>query len=617
MFVNREIQDGHDDGSYQHALRDFDRSEAVEIDDDSSEYTSSLDYDPAAYQLHVGTPPNPRAVRRMKARSSSQSKIAVQEHDIIAHLDQQQQHKKRSAKNTKSRRYDRTQKMQFADDVPSSSVSASSNIVKVDTSSRIVCLNPKMIIKKDDSLSSNDSQPVSLPGVSLAAAKFDCPDDRYDFYQIFSTLIRLGNAPKKEKEHKGGLFGNSPYNRQLSTEQELWQTHLCDLIWFELQAYINVRTNKDQDDYLCEARRGIDGTLDRVMSFSASTVTSTIEHVPTNGLSDECFCGKWHSGYSGVCLQQVIRTHCAVSKMVTSVLDDIENAESLYPTQKALAAEHPMYAADKFQQRIATLCLWMTITRDIAHKIKLMSEIALISDQSLAGTTWCCVDLRSLQTLLLGYSSKDICTATDDDCSLVDDTADEVVEDTETVNSATSSGYSSALSVPPRGFMRQKSVHFEDEQGHMSDPQSRSESRLSRASRTNSTEVTPTSIYRLYVDALLKKTGLRKLRARLKELLDTTLQRARLALLPADYNSQPGISNISKVLHVFVSFLETFSSSSCFSLHLLTCCVRFLFAWSCCLEQHAHMCTNIYFTALWTLSRITWVSRYQNQSGFY
>ena len=547
-FVNRETPDDYNVGSYQHGGQD-----------DDSECTSSLEYDPAGDQLIVGTPPNPRAQRRMKARSSHM-KTAVQERDVIAHLDQQQQLKKRSVKSTKVRSYDRSHKLQFTDadsscQVPTASVPASSNIVKVDTSSRFMCLNPKPVIKQDDSLSSSDSQPVSGPGISSAAAQFDCPDDRYDFYKTFSTLIRLGNAPKKEKEPKGwggSLFAGGGYNRQLSTEQELWQTHLCDLIWFELQAYTNVRTNKDQDEFLCKARMRIDDTLDQVMSFSASTVDSANAHIPSNGLPDECSCSKWQSGYSGVCLQRVIRRQCAVSKMVMSVLDDVENAESLYPTQKALAEGHPVYADDQFQQRIATLCLWLTITRDIAHKIKLMSEIAHISDQLLFGTAWSCIDLYSLKTLLLGCSGKDVCTAVDD-CSLADDCADGSDRDTEAVNSVASSDCG-LTSFPPRVVLRQKSVHFKDEQGHGPDPQSRSESRYSCASRTNSSEITPTSVYRLYVETLLKKTGLRKLRARLKELLDTTLQRARLALLPHGYHSQPGISNISKVLHILVAF---------------------------------------------------------------
>jgi len=566
VFIDR-------DGSYHRSCQE---SEPVEADGDS-EYMSSLDYDASADQLIVGTPPNPRADRRKKEKvraRSSHTKIAAQERDIIAHMDQQQQQKKRSMKSSRDRGYDRSHKMQFADvdgssQVPSGSVSASSNVVKVDTSSRIVCLNPKAVKKQDES---NDSQPVSIPGISSAAPKFDCPDDRYDFYRTFSTLIRLGNAPKKEKEPRGGggsFLSSNPYSRQMSSEQELWQTHLCDLIWFELQAYINVRTNKDQDDFLCEARNGIDSTLDRVMSFSASIVDSANNQIPTNGIPDECFCSTWQSGYSGACLRQVIRRHCAVSKMVMSVLDDIEYAESLYPTQKALAVEHPVYAENKFQQRIATLCLWMTITRDIAHKIKLMSEITHISDESLVGTTWCCVNLHSLKTLLLGYSDKDVCTA-DDVHSAADDDAAGSDEVTEAVDSAASSDCSQALSVPPNVVQRQRSVHFEDEQGHAPDQQSRSEnqddqvhlpdqlsrseSRHSRASQRSSTEVTQTSVYRLYVDTLLKKTGLRKLRARLKELLDTTLQRARLALLPASYNSQPGVSNISKVLRYYVIF---------------------------------------------------------------
>jgi len=535
---------GHDTGSRQVCFSDSEKSEPVEVDDDSEFYTSSLEYDPAGDHLICGTPPNPREKKRMKKKSMNAKK--AQEREVIAHLDQ---HKKKiSVKDTKSRSNERICKQQFANmdvtsQVPSSSVPASSSVVKVDTHSRIVCLNPKPVIKQDDDLSDNDSQPVQRSGASTKVQQCDCPNDRYDFYRTFSTLIRLGNATKKEKEPKGGcsLFGGSPYARQLSSEQELWQTHLCDLIWFELQAYINVRTNKDQDDFLCNARKGINSTLDRVMSFSASIVGSSEEQ---DRFPLGCFCHRWQSGYSGTCLQQVIWRQCNVSELVTSLLDEVENAESLYPTQKALAGEHPVYAEDKFQQRIATLCLWMTITRDIAHKIKLMAEIVQISKQSLVGTAWSCIDLHSLRMLVLGHCSNEI-SVPDDNHSLLDDNKQEAgpEADNSVVLETNSSG-----SIPCRDFLRQKSVHFEDEQGHGNDAQSRSKHRHSRVSRPNSTEVTPTSIYRQYVDAVLKKTGLRKLRVRLKELLDTTLQRARLALLPAGYNCEHGISCITKVL---------------------------------------------------------------------
>jgi len=36
-----------------------------------------------------------------------------------------------------------------------------------------------------------------------------------------------------------------------------------------------------------------------------------------------------------------------------------------------------------------------------------------------------------------------------------------------------------------------------------------------------------------------------------------------------------------------------------------------------CMHAHARTRACAYFTALWTSSGITWVSRYQNQSGFY
>jgi len=517
---------------------DVENFEFVDADDDS-ECTSSLEYD--ATDILCGTPPpHPRAERRLKAQSL-RLKVSVQERTIMAHMDKQQQQKKRDVQSTKSRSFSRSEKLQFAD--ADSSAQVHSNM-KVDTHSRIMCLNPTPVTKQDDSLPETDHQPVSRPVISLVATESGCPSDRYDFYQTFSTLIRLGSAPKKEKDLKGSsLFGANPYSRQLSTEQELWQTHLCDLIWFELQAYVNARTNKDQDDFLLKARDGISCTLEQVMSFSAANVPTT------NGLQSECFCSKWQSGYSGACLQQVVRRQCAVSKMVIHVLEDVENAESLYPTQKSLAVEHPVYAENKFQRRIATLCLWITVTRDIAQKIKLMSELVNISDQSLIGTAWSCIDLHSLRLLALGCFGNDV--STEQDCHSVVFEQPVSCDEDDSAMSENSSDCSHPLSVPPPpGVQRQKSVHFEDEQQcRGTDPsESCSDQPQRRIGRPTSMEVTPTSIYRLYVDAALKKTGLRKLRVRLKELLDTTLQRARLALLPAGCNTQQAISNVSKVL---------------------------------------------------------------------
>ena len=533
------MPDGHNVGYCQPGSLDSEKHELVEEDDDS-QCTSSLEYDPGA--LDCGSPPNRREERRMKARYLHGKK--AEERAIIAHLDKPWPQKKRSVKDTRKSRHDRTHKLQCADTdssspVASNSVSASTNVVKVDSHNRIMCLNPKPVVRQDDMLPDNDSVPASQRS-SLPLGESDCPSDRYDFYRTFSTLIRLGSAIKKEKEPKagGGLFSGSLYTRQMSTEQELWQTHLCDLIWFELQAYINVRTNKDQDDFLCDARRGINSTLDRVMNFSASAADNSQEQFSTNDLPAECFCHKRQSGYSGACLRQVIRNQCVMSETVTSLLDDVENAESLYPTQKALAGEHSVYAEVKFQQRIATLCLWKNITRDIAHKIKLMAEIIHISDQSLVGTAWSCVDLHSLKTLVSGYSGKE-----GHHCSADDDGNDEDAETVSSFMTEISSDCDHAASVLPRVILEQKNVHFEDDESRARDAHFRSECRRSHVSRAD----TPTSIYRLYVDALLKKTGLRKLRVRLKELLDTTLQRARLALLPACYNCHHGISHISKV----------------------------------------------------------------------
>ncbi|XP_050535921.1 mitogen-activated protein kinase kinase kinase 4 isoform X2 [Daktulosphaira vitifoliae] len=185
-----------------------------------------------------------------------------------------------------------------------------------------------------------------------------CEDvNRVAFYD---KLKRLANCEKST--------GTYELNRQLSHEEELWQSELKDLIWLELRARITDRSITSQDKYLCEERKKIVDLLDEIINFSyrfnqMSPYDSSTTEANINNLDEEtvqcwnrCGCLKLF------CCRCIEQQNSALRK-VEHLMERLEYAESLFPSSRAFAAQYPLYKSSEFTNRVEAMCVWYNITK--------------------------------------------------------------------------------------------------------------------------------------------------------------------------------------------------------------------------------------------------------------
>ncbi|XP_041760496.1 mitogen-activated protein kinase kinase kinase 4 [Anopheles merus] len=220
-----------------------------------------------------------------------------------------------------------------------------------------------------------NSQPGIVEGVG-GARTVDCaiPQNRINFHATFSDLIKLGSVDKERAARSGVL----------SNEERLWQTHVNDLIWLELQAWHADRSIEQQDRLLCQARHEIGDLLEEIMSFrfqrkpsavrragsetsTGTTADSGIETATTTGgVEDNRFCFGCLSMYCKDCLE----VQTAAMKQVEELLLRLESKECLFPSSRAMGSAFPVYQSEAFVNRVKAMCLWYNMTRQ--HRMTLL-----------------------------------------------------------------------------------------------------------------------------------------------------------------------------------------------------------------------------------------------------
>lgn len=95
-------------------------------------------------------------------------------------------------------------------------------------------------------------------GFPKIATSENVPQNRREFHETFSNLIKLGSNDKQERNTKSVI---------ISKEEQLWQTEVKDMIWLELQANMQDRTLEQQDKFLFAARQNIGELLKEIMSY--------------------------------------------------------------------------------------------------------------------------------------------------------------------------------------------------------------------------------------------------------------------------------------------------------------------------------------------------------------
>ncbi|XP_050436636.1 mitogen-activated protein kinase kinase kinase 4 isoform X2 [Adelges cooleyi] len=178
---------------------------------------------------------------------------------------------------------------------------------------------------------------------------------------FYDKLKRLANCDKPT--------GSYELSRQLSHEEELWQSELKDLIWLELRARLTDRSITSQDKYLCEERKKICQLLDEIMHFSYKfdrTPSSESSEIDTENVAstDKETIQCWdRSGCLKLFCSRCIEQQNMALRQVEQLMERLEYVESLFPSSRAFAAHYPLYKSSDFTNRVKAMCVWYNITK--------------------------------------------------------------------------------------------------------------------------------------------------------------------------------------------------------------------------------------------------------------
>ncbi|XP_073483560.1 mitogen-activated protein kinase kinase kinase 4 isoform X2 [Aquarana catesbeiana] len=379
--------------------------------------------------------------------------------------------------------------------------------------------------------SSNTKLPVSVP-VPIArtarqTSRTDCPADRLKFFETLRLLLKLTSVSKKKEREQRGQDNNS----------SMWFNQSNELFWLELQAWHAGRSINEQDLYLYTARQAIPEIISEILTFKVNygRLSAVSNGDNLNGPVAEgqypCPHEANYFGYSSY--HDHIQKQRISFEQVKQIMELLEYIEALYPSLQALQRDYEKYAAKDFQARVQALCLWLNITKDLNHKLRIMGTVLGIKNLSDIG--WPVFEISSPRPSNGPEEDDDMeqegNMSTDGSGTCTED-SDEENDDIDNMLQAsheTDSNQNSKLKVH---FMKedhcpQKLDRFVSEDDSCwGNPECSHETGCNRHCLT--------SIYRPFVDKALKQMGLRKLILRLHKLMHGSLQRARIALIMTD-----------------------------------------------------------------------------------
>ncbi|XP_052808624.1 mitogen-activated protein kinase kinase kinase 4-like isoform X2 [Mya arenaria] len=404
------------------------------------------------------------------------------------------------------------------------------------------------------------------PAVSSFA---DCPNERLIFFKTFQALINMGSQGKKQKEQKEKerMFPQ----RQKSAEEDLYMS----IIWIGLQAWLNGMSLEDQQKMMDLEREKIPHVLNEIMEFQVQFPQSNCVQNNSTGGSEshnrDSSCSvdttvtditeSYHTMYVN---QDMIQQQQQAVIQVERLLEKLDKCEQLYRSDAVFAASHPKYKEPTFIQRTEALYLWLNTTKDLCHKINVLGQVFNIS----AEQGWRYISFNredNVQSFDRQINRESIPEIVQDDDYCDDDDTDAVYtensqENSEqnklVTNSCESSGsekseqqkrVSFQMSEPRRDVSSSNTSRLVSPVSSPkrdlspsqfgSPPDSStplraqfSSASLSRASSEASLDDLGRSLYRAYVDKGLKKIGLSKMLIRLRDILYTSLRRARQSL---------------------------------------------------------------------------------------
>lgn len=387
----------------------------AETDSDDSDSEKEAQILEQAEAIDFGTTP-PRHTRRMKciAKSSRRDPKATSATQTTPMKDKHKAchvHKKESRKYSASFREESSSRSEHhGRREPRRAPS-----IKVDSPNKYRSIKsvPAFLDKQADANFSLNSQGIVSKSRSFGDVSQDanCPASRLHFVKTFQLLVKLGDRHGRRDSRKAINISNE------GTDQvQNWQIQFDQVLWLELQARHFARKIEEQDSFLLEERKNVDGTLDEICSFHFPSKLKEFDsrgpmNMPHNigGMSQEHpksplphrepnqenqdghlqastsrpsstsplpfaphdvnhSCSTVADHFTGPIQRKAMH-------IIIMLMKKVQDATSLYPTSKALAQLHPKYLEIKFVRNFETLNLWLNICKELYHKLQVIASL--------------------------------------------------------------------------------------------------------------------------------------------------------------------------------------------------------------------------------------------------
>ena len=139
---------------------------------------------------------------------------------------------------------------------------ASSNAtVSIELKSQFNCLPARPIYQSSIDRASGMQSSSSVKSLTLQTP--DCPIERIQFYKNISQVVRKGK--------KGATAANFVNNSSIQAGgfiELVFKQELRDLVWLEIQGFMDNRSMIEEDSFLCAQRKQIPIVLQKILKFS-------------------------------------------------------------------------------------------------------------------------------------------------------------------------------------------------------------------------------------------------------------------------------------------------------------------------------------------------------------
>lgn len=225
--------------------------------------------------------------------------------------------------------------------------------VSTDTPQSVVAADASDVGKKN-----------SVPAIITTAPPLASPDsdearERMEWQNMLSAVIG-GDVFKAEKRRIGGEMS---YNEQFRREKG-------EAFWWQIRAKLRGRSEEEERRRVKARRdRTVDIILEEVENFKVvipedmrkrdlEAADKAERVIPATGVSDETALQVEQEA-----AEEAMTADQYAMEQILEMLNKLALAESLYPNQKAMRVERPLYASEAFQARVDAMTAWVGLIR--------------------------------------------------------------------------------------------------------------------------------------------------------------------------------------------------------------------------------------------------------------